>query len=691
MAGPTESGSGLPDALARLATLDFAQGVLDAVRRRERCAVGGLVGASRAALLAALAPGLPRPRLVITAGPDEAGVLRDDLGELLGSEDAVRLLPAFDATLPSRRARERDRLITRVAVLEALASGNPPEFVVASLSAVLQPVPRPEVLERGTVRVAVGRPLDTDDLAKRLAEAGFARVPMVEAPGEWSQRGGIVDVHAHGRDLPVRVELFGDDVESIREFDPLTQRSSAEVREVALPLLSADEAVGLGGGDDPQAVRRALKKALLVSALLPGDAVIVHDDPAAAAAWVARFDRARPEEELGTMYARFTATTNTLATLSLSSAPVTPDEGVNARILGATGLARDLVTFADALDALLERNREVHLCCATEGDESRVRSMLAEVGRADSPGLHVRRGRLSHGFQVPALGVALLSYDELFGRTRLPRPRSGSTRRSSAAPQWNDFRKGDAVVHLEHGIGIYRGLVRREKDGAPTDHLTIEFAKGTLVHVPVTKSALVHRYVGTSEGKPRLSTVGGSAWSKRKAAVASSLDDVAAQLLRTQAVRAARPGLAFPPDGPEQLEFEATFPFDLTPDQATAIAAIKEDMERDVPMDRLLCGDVGFGKTELAVRAAFKTVLAGRQVAVLVPTTVLAEQHGAVFEERFAGYPDERGRALPLPHRKGEQREILERCGRRPGGRGDRHPPPRLRPTCSLHATWGCS
>jgi transcription-repair coupling factor (superfamily II helicase) len=242
----------------------------------------------------------------------------------------------------------------------------------------------------------------------------------------------------------------------------------------------------------------------------------------------------------------------------------------------------------------------------------------------------------------------------------MPKPSAPGGRSAQAAPEWTELRAGDAVVHLDHGIGVYRGLEEVTKDGVKGEHLKLEFDGGTILYVPVVKSSLVHKYVGAGEASPKLSTIGGKEWDGKKARVAAAVEGIAQDLLTTHAMRRARPGVAYPPDSPEQLEFEATFPFDLTPDQVTSLAAIKRDMERETPTDRLLCGDVGFGKTELAVRAAFKAVLAGRQVAVLVPTTVLAEQHGHVFAERFAGYPIT-VEVLSRFRTDREQRSIVER------------------------------
>jgi len=634
--------------------LEFAKRAAEAGRAGRHFAVGGLVGSSSALLLAALDRSAPATRLVVAAGPDEASLLLQDLAYFLGGAAGVRLFPAFDAVKAENRARETGRVADRTAVVESLGGDDStrPRFVVAPIAALLQPVPSPAQVERSRVLLRVGEKLDVEAFAARLTDAGFARMPMVEGPGEWSRRGGILDVYPRGRDLPVRVELFGDEIESIRRFDPTTQRSVATLKESAVPLLSSDEAAGAANA----------KRASLLVDLLPAGTTIVHVEEQAAAAWMSRFEKARPEEDLGTLYARFAMKSLAFPNLRLSSAPTTPaPDAANARLLTATGLARDLVTFKDAVHALLAANDDVRLLCDTDGETHRVKTLLAEAGLGNEVRLGVLTGRLSHGFQIPALRVALLSCDELFGRTRMPRPTTEGGRRAAAAPEWTELRVGDTVVHLDHGIAVYRGLETTTKDGFTGEHLKLEFEGGTTMYVPATKAALVHKYVGAGEANPRLSSIGGKEWDGKVARVAAAVEGIAHDLLTTHAMRRARPGVAFPPDAPEQREFEATFPFDLTPDQETAIAAIKADMEAATPSERLLCGDVGFGKTELAVRAAFKAVFAGRQVAVLVPTTVLAEQHGEVFAERFAGYPVT-VEVLSRFRTDREQRRIVERA-----------------------------
>jgi len=277
----------------------------------------------------------------------------------------------------------------------------------------------------------------------------------------------------------------------------------------------------------------------------------------------------------------------------------------------------------------------VFFACRNEAEEARVRHLL---GEAPPPTLRFLRGRLSRSFEVPERGLAVLGYDDLLQHLTRRRP---AKRRppARAIEDFLDLEPGDRVVHLAHGIGIFRGIERSTRGGATVEHCVVEFADGVRVHVPVSRIDLVQKYVGAPGARVRLGRVGGAAWAKAKERVKTAVRDLAVRLLEVQALRRRRPGIAHPPDDPMQHEFEASFPYEETPDQIAGMEAIKADMEAPRPMDRLLCGDVGYGKTEMAMRAALKAVLGGRQVAVLVPTTVLAAQHVATFRERMAGYP----------------------------------------------------
>ncbi|MHC4860602.1 MAG: transcription-repair coupling factor, partial [Planctomycetota bacterium] len=291
----------------------------------------------------------------------------------------------------------------------------------------------------------------------------------------------------------------------------------------------------------------------------------------------------------------------------------------------------------ELLEEVVRANRLTLLFANNTAEVARLSELLDEATFPGVDSIEVRAGRLSRSFQLPKTGLAVLSHDDLFDRYRLRRV----PRRAPSIPvqDFVDLKPGDHVVHLSHGIGIYRGIERIVKRGVTEEFLKVEFAGSVRVFVPVSKANLVQKYVGSREFRPRLSKVGGVTWSRQKDRVREAVKDMAAELLELQAVRAAKPGIAYPTDDRMQREFEGSFLYEDTPDQIEAMSSIKEDMQVPRPMDRLLCGDVGYGKTELAVRAAFKTVAAEKQVAVLVPTTVLAQQHYQTFSERLVDYP----------------------------------------------------
>jgi transcription-repair coupling factor (superfamily II helicase) len=325
--------------------------------------------------------------------------------------------------------------------------------------------------------------------------------------------------------------------------------------------------------------------------------------------------------------------------------------------------------FTGVLDRVKEeletvgKDQEVWVIAPSDAEEQRLRELLDASAPARSHRLHFARGRLSGGFRVVPEKLVLVSSAELFCREEAVR-RPTKQRLSRAIDTFLDLHEGDYVVHVAHGIGRYKGLKLLEKHGRTEEFLEIEFAESTRIYVPASCIELVQKYVGGTKLAPKLAKIGGASWEKQKLAVQKAVADMAADMIRLQATRESRPGIPFPPDTPWQRQFEEAFPFDETPDQLTAMEAIREDMQRARPMDRLLCGDVGFGKTELAMRAAFKAAEAGAQVAVLVPTTVLAEQHRRTFAARFAEFPFTI-RCLSRLASPAEERETLEGLARK--------------------------
>jgi transcription-repair coupling factor (superfamily II helicase) len=337
---------------------------------------------------------------------------------------------------------------------------------------------------------------------------------------------------------------------------------------------------------------------------------------------------------------------------------------LNLRTLSTQRFSGDLKSILGELDRVSGETRRVVVVCHNEGESDRLKEILregpAELGGRVKPVI----GDLTKGFQIPALGAAFIPHHELFNRARRHGPAAaapGVARgvASKAIDTFLDLEPGDTVVHAVHGIGRFLGITRTNRDGRQQEFLQVEFAEGVRVFVPASQIDTVQRYAGGSEHAPELSKVGSAAWEARKAKVSAALEKLAHEMVEVQAIREQELGLAYPADTPWQKEFEAAFPFEDTPDQIDATAALKKDMERAKPMDRLLCGDVGYGKTELAMRAAFKAAMFGRQACVLVPTTILAQQHHETFSERMAAYPV-RIAAISRFQSKAEQRQIVE-------------------------------
>ncbi|MGH7394739.1 MAG: DEAD/DEAH box helicase, partial [Candidatus Methylomirabilales bacterium] len=509
----------------------------------------------------------------------------------------------------------------------------------------------------------------------------------------FSLRGGILDLFPPLAAHPVRVEFVGDAIESLRTFDPETQRSVNPLpRALALPAVetlldpeSRQAALAaldrLSGGRVPPSIREALEAGRAAPGLpaylpcfpdagaslldyLPPEALCFLDDPDQVAAGAAGAHEAAARADARWAAADVAVPTATsrlvpwetlragLASylqVALSPFPLpggAPGEAIACQTEAIPAYQGRLQSFLEDVTRWLREGFAVTLVARSEAQARRLQEILREhtlgaaLGVAASPErpCAIAVGELSRGFRFPALKTVLVTEGELFGTRRLPPPRKAA-HPGAALRALEEMLPGDLVVHVDHGIARYQGLQRftvAERDG---DYLILEYASGDRLYVPVDKMGLVQRYVGAEARPPALDRLGGSAWIKAKARVKASVRALAKELLQLYAARQILPGHGFAADTPWQREFEASFPYEETADQLAAIQAVKADMERPRPMDRLICGDVGYGKTEVAMRAAFKAATDGRQVAVLVPTTVLAMQHFASFSERFAPFP----------------------------------------------------
>jgi transcription-repair coupling factor (superfamily II helicase) len=633
----------LPAAVGRLVAARQLKDVADSLRPSgAAAAVSGLWGGSAAAVIAALRAQLNRPILLVCGHLDEAEDLADDVDLFSGSRPDV--LPALELAGSLGRVSEeqvsnRLRLIARFA--SAGEKWTDSGVLVASIQALMQSVPSRKQLGQLLLPLKSGQKLEAEKLIVWLSEHGYNRLDQVEVPGDFAVRGGIIDVYVPGifeqageqLGLTLRVDFFDDQIESMRRFDLDSLGSGDKLESVSVidikgQLPETGESTSVFSYFPPDGIvalwapleiaeqsKSYLDRLPELKGIYPLDAVLRH---------VAQFTRI----ELSQFDQQAIIVGDNVAHVRLPVGSLQKFE------TEAKKAVQELAEMAGTHD--------VTVFCENAGEKQR----FAELLEGELPGLAARIdtviGYLHHGFvwdfgdgQKPA---ALLGHHELFHRYE-QRRRVGKVIASRPVDSFLDLKEGDYVVHVAHGIAKFTGMHTMTKDGKSEEYLTLRFADNAALHVPAARINLVQKYVGGFHGHPHLSRLGSGVWEKQKAKVSEAVMDMAAELLDVQAARAAQEGVSYPPDTEWQKEFEAEFPYEPTPDQITGADDIKLDMQKPRPMDRLLCGDVGYGKTELAMRAAFKAVEFGKQVAVLVPTTVLAEQHERSFRERMVNYP----------------------------------------------------
>jgi len=520
----------------------------------------------------------------------------------------------------------------RRALLERLMSGGK-TIAFLPVTGLLRRLPSADRLRADRREIRRGERLARDAFIALLSEYGYERLPLVETRGQLAVRGGVIDLFPPAGG-PYRIELFGDEVESLREFDPTTQRSVRDVGEIVLlPLREPEE---------------DLTASLLD--FLPPDALVVLDEEpelSQQARAIAERTDEDPED-------RFLAWTEAAAllqqrrrmVLSTLRGGIPPYEEVVLRFGGVEAFGGQTHLLSRTLREWTEQGRRVVVATA---HPEHVGEILSDQGLtvptvggleiAPAPGtITAVEETLSRGFIFESAGLAVITDSEILGWRRR-RSRLRFVRQGKRITSWADLVSGDYVVHTYHGIGAYRGLVHLTMNGSERDYLLLEYAGSDRLYVPVDQIGLVERYIGVEGEAPKIHTLGGAEWDREKQRVRESARELAGELLTLYAARETAPGFAYSPDTPWQHELEAAFEYEETPDQWQAIQDVKRDMESGKPMDRLIAGDVGYGKTEVALRAAFKAVMDGKQVAILVPTTILAQQHFDVFLRRLAPYP----------------------------------------------------
>ncbi|HZL38324.1 MAG TPA: transcription-repair coupling factor [Tepidisphaeraceae bacterium] len=666
----------------KLGRLVAARPLKDLARRLDEmraATASGLWGSSVAAVVAGVRAELRRPILVICGHLDEADDLADDIELFAGRRPDV--LPALELGGNLGKLSE-EQVVNRMSLVSRIANGiGNDAMLVAPVQAVMQSVPSKQQLKQLMLDLKPGDDLEPEKLIVWLAEHGYNRLDQVEVPGDFAVRGGIVDVYLPGDfegageqvGLTARLDFFGDQIESIKQFDPDTMGS--------LQTLTTLRIVDIKG----QLPETGESVSLLH--YLPEQTIVVLWAPLEigeqARSYLDRLPEAKgiyPLSAILRQAAQF-------ARLELSQF----DQGTTAidSLIGGKEVPqvhlpiRSLQRFeTEAKKAITELaelagTHDVTVFCENAGEAQRFTELLEQAQPGLSKKVQVPIGYLHRGFvwdegerqrvegtdgrhedsesasassiapdsdrdaaASSARPLALLGHHELFHRYE-QRRRVKKIIAGRPVDSFLDLKDGDYVVHVAHGIARFMGMKTISKDGTSEEYLTLRFAESATLHVPAARINLIQKYVGGFGGHPQLSRLGTGAWEKQKAKVAEAVMDMAAELLEIQAARAAEAGTPYPPDTEWQREFEAEFPYEPTPDQVTSADEIKKDMQKSRPMDRLLCGDVGYGKTEMAMRAAFKAVEYGKQVAILVPTTVLAEQHYRSFKERMVNYPFE--------------------------------------------------
>ena len=607
--------------------------------------------------------------------------------ELLHWHPGALFFPETDQAPVEGALPDPETAAERLALVQTLATSRKKEIVVHTHGSLDDDVPSPTALKKLEIKLARGARLDRAALLAQLAKAGYEHAPTVAARGQYAVRGGILDVFSFHHALPVRVELFDDEIESLREFDLDTQTSVRHVDAASFllgdattdakptattrlrELIRAEDLTIDAGADFKDARVRILEGSLLSETDGNGEDGITEFGQ------ITELEEGGGTGSASPQFGNLEKFRNSVSSESPSAAaessldfsPQSPDSGLKPELLydfTTAFLDHGLGEFEAGDFVVDEIKRErffaqlrawrldgwrVHIFCNNEGEIERLSDLIPPV---EADPLRFTIGPLARGFVFPAGKIAVLSDAELFGRYRNNRARRLALRRARDQAQrtqidFSELNEDDLVVHLEHGIGRYEGMrsIPRAAVAGVTDPghneevLVIAFADDARLYVPLEQSFLISRYVGVGKRNPQLSQLGDGKWAKAKKSAEKAVFDYAAKLLAMHAEREIAQGFAFPTDRKWQHEFEASFLFKETVDQLTAIAATKADMESERPMDRLICGDVGFGKTEVAIRAAFKAVTAGKQVAILVPTTVLAQQHYQTFRERFSDYP----------------------------------------------------
>lgn len=638
--------------------VDIVRSLTTRVRPGRPGMISGLAGSARSFFLYLLATRTEDTLVCLVPLEEQAYDLHRELRGFLGP-DAVCLYPSQDLVFWHEGRENSFSRMTRLSTLSRLASGHQQvKVLIATAGSLVTKVLSPQEFRRQTLTLAVKQEINLEKTMRRLVELGYQRCQVVTDPGSFGLRGGVLDVYPPDQTEPFRLELWADEIESIRSFDPLTQRSGKKLTSVSispagetgsgqaahlLDYVSQDSLVFL---DERREFERCFhrqarrQEELLAAAKEKG---FKTDDMDALFTW----------DEVEALINRHPVIYHAFFPGQLNIQPLEFYQHISQKEMEPFFAHPELT--ARRIKEWVGQGYSVAVAMSDRKMKNKIRE---ELGLNTVPGVVVTDWDIEKGFISPTLKMAVLSDRDVWGkrprRTGGPKKETGKLRL-----ELDHLRVGDYVVHENHGIGLFQGITKMEVEGFAKEYLVIQYAGSDRLYLPVDKLEMLTRYTGPDDKEPRLSKLGGTDWEKTKNRVRESIREMAQELLRVYALRQTVPGFAFSPDTVWQKEFEDAFEYEETADQIRAVAEVKKDMETPRPMDRLICGDVGYGKTEVALRAAFKAVMDHKQVAILVPTTILAEQHYQTCLERFKNTPVVI-EVLSRFRTPGQQKRILE-------------------------------
>lgn len=597
--------------------------------------VYGLTGSQKHVVLAAAYSTAPQPLVILVHSNEAISDWREDLLSLLPGTEVLEL-PELDMMTVQAEARSMERSARRMDVLVRLMRKDN-VIVLAKATAAVQKGMSRQDFARLSLNIGMGEEIPLEKLLQRLVQLGYEHADEVERIGQFSARGGIVDVYPINAENPVRIEFFGDEVDSLREFDLGTKRSLKNISSAAIMPLAQTDSTG---------------QAEVFLSYLEGKGTVLFDEPMRLREQMRTMVRENPDiknKVFSWENIQEAAQENRVIYSAMLLQQVHGAEATQTISFTAPNVAsfqRQMDLLVNEISRWLAQKQHILILLGEKAKADSLRELLArhrypslvieEGAELRTDCVNIQVGRLINGFELAASSLVVVTEKDIFGHAKRRAIRKQG--KDEKLSHFRDIKPGDYVVHAAHGIGKYIGVETLDVGGIHKDYLHIKYGGDDKLYVPTEQVNLLQKYIGAEGEVPRLHRMGGTEWVKAKARAKKSVEDIAKQLIEIYAKRKQAKGFAFSPDDSSQHDFEDAFPYQETDDQLKAISEIKEDMEREKPMDRLLCGDVGFGKTEVAIRAAYKAAMDGKQVAVLVPTTVLAQQHFQTFNARFMDF-----------------------------------------------------